>query len=84
MRTQTEIRKQYGGTWRQAINRAIRAEMPGGNELLDAMKSLDDLMTMTRQGATACSRTYKQACVVMDKLRLCREIMESEILEDEA
>jgi hypothetical protein len=34
------IRKKYGGKLAKAINRAIRAEIPGGNEALDTLTQL--------------------------------------------
>ena len=39
-----ELREKYGGKLAKAINRAIRAEIPGGNEALD---------TLTRLGGAA-------------------------------
>src|SRR5438034_10742631 len=35
-----EIREKYGGKLAKAINRAIRAEVPGGNEALDQLTQL--------------------------------------------
>ena len=35
-----EIREKYGGKLAKAINRAIRAEIPGGNEALDKLTQL--------------------------------------------
>jgi hypothetical protein len=35
-----EIRNKYGGKLAKAINRAIRAELPGGNEALDHLTAL--------------------------------------------
>ena len=35
-----ELRKKYGGKLAKAINRAIRAEVPGGNEALDRLTAL--------------------------------------------
>ena len=35
-----EIREKYGGHLAKAINRAIRAEVPGGNEALDKLTAL--------------------------------------------
>jgi hypothetical protein len=35
-----EIREKYGGKLAKAINRAIRAEVPGGNEALDKLTAL--------------------------------------------
>jgi hypothetical protein len=34
------IREKYGGKLAKAINRAIRAEIPGGNEALDKLTQL--------------------------------------------
>lgn len=35
-----ELRTKYGGKLAKAINRAIRAELPGGNEALDKLTHL--------------------------------------------
>jgi hypothetical protein len=35
-----ELREKYGGKLHKAINRAIRAEIPGGNEALDTLTDL--------------------------------------------
>ena len=35
-----ELREKYGGKLAKAINRAIRAEVPGGNEALDKLTQL--------------------------------------------
>ena len=35
-----ELREKYGGKLPKAINRAIRAEVPGGNEALDKLTQL--------------------------------------------
>lgn len=35
-----ELREKYGGKLAKAINRAIRAEIPGGNEALDKLTAL--------------------------------------------
>ena len=35
-----ELREKYGGKLAKAINRAIRAEIPGGNEALDRLTNL--------------------------------------------
>jgi hypothetical protein len=35
-----ELREKYGGKLAKAINRAIRAEVPGGNEALDRLTQL--------------------------------------------
>jgi hypothetical protein len=35
-----ELREKYGGKLPKAINRAIRAEIPGGNEALDKLTDL--------------------------------------------
>ncbi|HET6251342.1 MAG TPA: hypothetical protein VFE47_26900 [Tepidisphaeraceae bacterium] len=35
-----KIREKYGGKLPKAINRAIRAEVPGGNEALDKLTTL--------------------------------------------
>ena len=35
-----ELREKYGGKLAKAINRAIRAETPGGNEALDKLTQL--------------------------------------------
>lgn len=38
--SEREIREKYGGKLAKAINRAIRAEVPGGNEALDTLTQL--------------------------------------------
>jgi hypothetical protein len=35
-----ELREKYGGKLPKAVNRAIRAEIPGGNEALDTLTQL--------------------------------------------
>ena len=39
-RADRKIREKYGGKLPKAINRAIRAEIPGGNEALDKLTLL--------------------------------------------
>jgi hypothetical protein len=38
--SEKSIREKYGGKLPKAINRAIRAEVPGGNEALDKLTAL--------------------------------------------
>ena len=38
--SERELRAKYGGKLPKAINRAIRAEIPGGNEALDRLTQL--------------------------------------------
>jgi hypothetical protein len=38
--SERELREKYGGKLPKAINRAIRAEIPGGNEALDTLTHL--------------------------------------------
>src|SRR4051812_49374448 len=38
--SERELREKYGGKLAKAINRAIRAEIPGGNEALDRLTHL--------------------------------------------
>ena len=38
--SERELREKYGGKLAKAINRAIRAEIPGGNEALDKLTHL--------------------------------------------
>ena len=38
--SERELREKYGGKLAKAINRAIRAECPGGNEALDKLTNL--------------------------------------------
>jgi hypothetical protein len=45
-----ELREKYGGKLAKAINRAIRAEVPGGNEALEAL---------TRRAAAARTSRWK-------------------------
>lgn len=49
------LRKTYGnGTRREVINRAIRAECPGGNQCLDAIAALNvRITTLVRLGESS-------------------------------
>ena len=66
-----ELREAYGNakTW-QAMNRAIRAEVPGGDELLDAI----GLAAPLRDRSPQCAKLF-------EKLRQAREAMNAFIAQ---
>jgi hypothetical protein len=46
-----ELREKYGGKLAKAINRAIRAELPGGNDALDRLAKLSGPAAHASRGA---------------------------------
>ncbi|MBP3558275.1 MAG: hypothetical protein J6K20_11335 [Thermoguttaceae bacterium] len=66
-----ELREAYGNakTW-QAMNRAIRAEVPGGDELLDAI----GLAAPLRDRSPQCAKLF-------EKLQQAREAMNAFIAQ---
>jgi hypothetical protein len=69
------IRAKYGGKLPKAINRAIRAELPGGNDALDKLTELaaaarqshwKDLQGKHTKEATAYYRHKRDVIEVMD------------------
>ena len=75
MRTKTDLAKQYGGKGRDAVNRAIRAECPGCEELLEAMELLDS----TPQWDLS-EPTFGRLTDIMATLNASRDAMESAVL----
>ena len=70
-----KIREKYGGHLAKAINRAIRAEIPGGNEALDKLTQLaaaarqskwKDLKGKHTKEATAYYRHKRDVIDAMD------------------
>lgn len=62
------IRDVYGGNGRQAINRAIRAEMVGGEDLLDAIDHFARLILRTQERGT-CTKTMHEAAAMLQRVR---------------
>lgn len=71
----TRIEKLYGGKRRNAINRAIRAECAGGDEMLDAMKILDNLLLIELPPEVA-----RRCSLLMAALNAARGEMEVDVL----
>jgi hypothetical protein len=69
-----ELRDKYGGKLVKAINRAIRAEVPGGNEALDKLTQLAAAAKQSRwkdkQGRETPEATayHKHVRDVIDKM----------------
>jgi hypothetical protein len=69
-----EIRAKYGGKLAKAINRAIRAEVPGGNEALDKLTQLAGAARSSRWKDHAGRQTpeatayYKHKHEVVDRM----------------
>lgn len=76
-----ELRETYGkksGSAREAINRAIRAELPGGNEALDALTLFHEMKH--RLDATGENRQAADICqVAMERVAGIAAAMEREI-----
>lgn len=72
-----DLRAKYGGKKREAINRAIRAELIAGNEILDAMASLSNaghkLRTRNLPGASECDQA-------LETLHTARQYLRDEII----
>jgi hypothetical protein len=73
--SEKSIREKYGGKLPKAINRAIRAELPGGNEALDKLTELaaaarqshwKDLQGKHTKEATAYYRHKRDVIDAMD------------------
>lgn len=66
-----EFRERYGRSKknRQRYNAAIRAEMVGGDDLLDAMELVNRLMTRLRERGLAGIEEAQQALDALDDLR---------------
>ena len=63
-----ELRAKYGGKLDKAINRAIRAELPGGNEALDMLEKLSGPAFHSDQ--TEASKNPTPETVAFEKHRL--------------
>lgn len=55
----------------EAINRAIRAELVGGDDLLDALPLVDRLVVRLRERGLAGVEEAQEA---LDALRACKEV----------
>ena len=76
--TQKDLRDAHGeGKLRQVLNRAIRAEIPGGPETLDALELAHKILRRT--GETEASGQPTIAKVAYDRLCGIADAMESEI-----
>ncbi len=78
-----ELKKRYGGNSKQAVGAAIRAEMVGGDDLLDALPLIHRLVTRLRDRDLA---GVDSAQAALDQLVELRELMGSIVLQrsDEA
>jgi hypothetical protein len=73
-----DLRKKYGnGKQQQVINAAIRAEIPGGAEVLDLMELTHH--AGQRLGWREADGRPSILQVIHDRLRVAAEAMESEI-----
>jgi len=73
-----DLRRKYGeGKLRQVINRAIRAEIPGGSQTLDGLELLHKILR--RIGETEPGGGPTIAKVAYDRLCEIADAMESEI-----
>jgi hypothetical protein len=71
-----ELKEKYGRS-RGAINRAIRAEIPAGNEVLDSLELFHKIAE--RYPLSDNSREYELAQLALDRLREIANEMEAEI-----
>lgn len=73
-----DLRAVYGASLkgRAAVNAAIRAELVGGDDLLDAMERVDRLAARLRERGLAGAA---EAQAALDQLRACREVL-SEVI----
>ena len=69
-----ELREKYGGRTNEATNRAIRAEIDGGNDCLEALHRLHRLVKRYRVGSA-------HHTLVQQALDNIREIAESMTVE---
>ena len=73
-----ELKDKYGGNSRMAMNRAIRSECPGGNEVLDALELFHKIVL--RHGEyEPDGRTPTVAQVAHDRLSAIADAMENEM-----
>lgn len=73
MRSRRELIDRYGGNRRDAVNRAIRAELVGGDDCLDALNLVDRLARRLTDRGLAGGDEAQEA---LDSLRSVRAIME--------
>lgn len=76
-----ELREKYNkssGSAREAINRAIRAELAGGNEVLDAIELFHKIVSRLGE-FEADGKTPTVAQVAHDRLSSIAKAMEAEI-----
>jgi len=75
-----DLREKYGakGKARQAINAAIRAELPGGEETLDALELFHKIVLRVGE-LEADDKTPTIAQVAHDRLAEIADAMEDEI-----
>lgn len=66
-----ELREKYGGSGAQALSRAVRAEIPGGNEVLDGLDRLNQIVRNT---------SSPEAGEALNILRCVADAMRAEIL----
>lgn len=74
-----ELREKYATNLkgRQAVNAAIRAELIGGNQMLDALSAIDAGESITRERPDTLARN--EIVQALQLLRLGREAMANEI-----
>lgn len=71
-----DFRRKYKGKSKERYNKAIRAESPGGNELLDLLQLVSSMRGRAKDRETAeCLR------VIEDRLQAIRNAMVEEIRE---
>src|SRR3954454_12902234 len=73
-----ELRAKYGGKLDKAINRAIRAEIPGGNEALDKLTQLAGPAMQSRWKDHAGNPTAEAAAYFKHKRNVV-ERMEAQV-----
>ena len=78
------LKAQYGkGKTRQVVNRAIRAESPGGDETLDALEHFSQmsvsLRSQRREGVANIQQMVDIVGVVLDRLNAIRDEMAESI-----
>ena len=72
--------KYHASEARQAINRAIRAECPGGSEALDALELMHKILRRT--GETEAAGTPTIAKVAYDRLCGIANAMEASVRDE--
>lgn len=66
-----KLKKKYGGNSKQAVNAGIRAEIVGGDDLLDALELVNRLAKRLRQRNLA---GQYEAQVALNALRRLRDL----------